>query len=187
MVVQVEKSLGEAVSDLGDSIGYGGKGQILIYLVLGILLSYGLSKVFGQVRSMSLITHMMMMQLRFSGVVLTFFSGVFEYATYDIVPTEEIYSELFKWDNEAFSEEAEMIGYESRFLIENAGSIPIYIIFVFLLQLIYGIILLLVKSGKVFKFTKKQQSSFFWAGSHDLYLNSYLTLAMCACINTSSL
>ena len=44
-----------------------------------------------------------------------------------MVPTEDIYAEAFEWENVPYSEEAERIGYISRFWIENSGSVPIYI------------------------------------------------------------
>ena len=75
-----------------------------------------------------------------------------------------------------------MIGYESRLFLENAGSIPIYILLAFLTQLIIVVTLLFAKFGKVHNFMKKQKQKFFWAGSHELYLNSYISLAMCVCI-----
>ena len=104
LVVQIDKSLGETIDGLGNSMGYVGKGQLIILFLLSSFLSYGLSKIFGQVRSMSLVTHMMMMQLNFSAVTNTFFSKLFEYVTYDIVPTEQIYSTLFNWENNAFTD-----------------------------------------------------------------------------------
>ena len=79
-----------------------------------------------------------------------------------------------------------MIGYESRYLIENAGSFPIYIVFSFLLQIIFVIVLLVTSTGKSHQFAKNKQSGFFWSGSHELYMNAYITLAMCVCINSSS-
>ena len=72
-------------------------------------------------------------------------------------------------------------------MIENAGSIPLFIILALLLQSIFVLVLLIVKTGRIFQFAKSKQSSFFWVGFHDLYLNSYLTLAMCVGINSSSL
>ena len=54
-------SIGEVFDAIGSAFEATGKGEIVIIVLLSAFFSYGLSKVFGQVRSMSLITHMMMM------------------------------------------------------------------------------------------------------------------------------
>ena len=62
----------------------------------------------------------------FPPVSVVFFAGILQSVTFDLLPTESIYAEIFGFTNEAYSEEAENIGYGSRYFIENAGSIPIY-------------------------------------------------------------
>ena len=84
--------------------------------------------VLNQVISLSLITHLMMMQLDYPQSTMIFFSKVFEFVTFDLIPTDQIYVEIFKWVNIPFSKMAEVVGYPSHFLIENGGSITIFII-----------------------------------------------------------
>lgn len=89
----------------------------------------------------------MLMKLLFPPVTVTFFAGLFEYVTFDIIPTEDIYKFVFGWPNEAYSKEAEEIGYASRYFIENAGSIPLYIAIDIFLQTVYALAKLILKSG----------------------------------------
>ena len=84
--------------------------------------------VLNQVISLSLITHLMMMQLDYPQSAMIFFSKIFEFVTFDLIPTDHIYVEIFQWVNTAFSKMAEAVGYPSHFMIENGGSITIFII-----------------------------------------------------------
>ena len=91
----------------------------------------------------------MLMRLIFPPVAVVFFAGLLEFVTFDLIPTDVIYAIVFQWVNAPYSDEAENIGYSSVFMIENAGSIPIYILLSLLLQLILTIIRLVSKSGRV--------------------------------------
>ena len=68
----------------------------------------------------------MIMQLNYAAAVAIFFSSVFEFVTFDIVPTDDIYGEIFNFESDPYSEEADSIGYGSRLVIENTGSLLIY-------------------------------------------------------------
>ena len=76
-----------------------------------------MNSLLGQVRSLSIITHFMMMQLNYSASVSYFYSFLFEFVTYDVVPSDDIYDEVFKFDSPAFSVQAENIGYASSYTI----------------------------------------------------------------------
>ena len=72
-----------------------------------------------------------MMQLNVPPSAIIFFSALFEFVTFDIVPTDAIYQTAFAWENTPYSESAENIGYESRQIIENTGSVPIFMVVIF--------------------------------------------------------
>ena len=111
----------------------------------------------------------MLMKLVFPPVTVVFFAGLFEFVTFDLIPTKEIYEKIFGWPNVAYSDEAENIGYASRYFIENAGSIPLYIAIDLTLQLIYAVAKLTIfrTGGRVRNLIEKKQESFFWAGCND--------------------
>ena len=46
-------------------------------------------------RSLALITHFMMMQLMVPQNAASFYAGLFEFVTFDIIPTDDIYDKLF--------------------------------------------------------------------------------------------
>ena len=96
-----------------------------------------MNNLLGQVRSLSFITHLMMMQLNYSASVSYFYSFLFEFVTYDVVPSDAIYEEIFNFDSPAFSAQAERIGYSSSFIIQNTGSLFIFLFVIALRQLIF--------------------------------------------------
>ena len=87
------------------------------------------------------------MKLDFPTILFVFFKGILEFVNFDILPTEQIYEALFIFDSEAYSDEADLIGYESRIFLQNAGSIPIYIVLEIVLQLIFALTKLIFRSG----------------------------------------
>ena len=69
----------------------------------------------------------MMMNLEYSDLQSGFYESVLEFVTFDLIPTEELYDLIFGVENEPFSESAENIGYESRYIVQNSGSVSLYI------------------------------------------------------------
>ena len=70
----------------------------------------------------------MMMQLIYSAGVSYFYSLLFEFVTYDIIPTDEIYEVMFEIDSDPYSDQADLIGYGYRYALLNTGSLLFYII-----------------------------------------------------------
>ena len=63
-----------------------------------------MNNILGQVRSLSFITHLMMMQLNYAASASYFYSFLLEFVTYDMIPTEEIYGTFFDFESDPFSE-----------------------------------------------------------------------------------
>ena len=81
-----------------------GKASIVIMFILSQFFSFGMSSLLGQVRSLGLITHFMIMQLNYAAAVSLFFGALLEFVTFDVVPTDDIYGAVFDFDSEPFSE-----------------------------------------------------------------------------------
>ena len=47
---------------------------------------------------------MMLMQLIYSPSCVIFFGKILEFVTFDIIPTEDIYAEVFGWENIPYSD-----------------------------------------------------------------------------------
>ena len=105
-----------------------------------------------------MITHMMLMQLRYPGVSTIFYSKIFEFVSFDLFQTGEIYNEIFKIENdEPYSEQAEELGYESTFLVPNSGPLLLFIAIFAVMLTISLLITSIAKSGKIHNFIKKKR------------------------------
>ena len=59
-----------------------------------------------------------------------FYSNIFEWITFDLLPTDLIYGLVLDFLNDTpYSDKADEVGYGSRFIIPNSGSLPIYFAF----------------------------------------------------------
>ena len=96
------------------------------------------------------------MQLQYPQTSAIFFDAIFGFVTYDMVPTEDIYVLIFNWNNVPYSEEADSSGYHSRWIIENSGSITLFIVLEIVLQLFYSIIKRIFKSGRIHDFVTRR-------------------------------
>ena len=105
-----------------------GKASIIAAFLLGFFFNMGMNKLLSQVRNLGFVTHLMMMQLQYPATIALFFSKVFEFVTFDIIPTELFYPYIFDFPEGAYSEEADLIGYYSRYIILNAGSITLFLL-----------------------------------------------------------
>ena len=104
----IDEALGESIESAAVTTGNFGKGTILAVTLLSFLGYNLVAQILGQVRSLSLITHFLMMQLIVPQNAIIFYSGLFEFVTFDIIPTDAIYDKLFDdgWATEPYSEEA---------------------------------------------------------------------------------
>ena len=96
--------------------------------ILAFVFSYGMNSVLGQVLSLSFVTHLMMAELDTPENAILFYSIIFEWITFDLLPTDLIYGLFLNFENDTpYSDKADEVGYGSRFIIPNSGSVTIYI------------------------------------------------------------
>jgi hypothetical protein len=101
---------------------------------------------------------MMVMRLFFPPIVVLVFAIVFDAVSFDLIPTEYVYPLFLNFDNDSeFTPECGQIGYKSRYLIPNSGSISIYIAAGFLVHILYAILAAILKkgNGKVYNWIKR--------------------------------
>ena len=130
----------------------------------------------------------MMMTIDHPQSAQNFFAKVFEFVTFDIIPwTEDIYAYVFGWTNIPYSDAVEAVGYPSRFIIENSGSIPIFILAEIVLLLVYSVVKRLLRTGRIHNYAEVRWNGFFWAGFNDFFNEIYITMSFAVCINSSRL
>ena len=71
-----------------------------------------------------------------------FYSGLFEFVTFDIIPTDDIYDKIFDegWRRAPYSEQADTIGYATRWLFANLGSVTWIIVLLAIMHTTFLII-----------------------------------------------
>ena len=135
---------------------------------------------------------MMMMQLNYPSAVTLFYAGIFEFVTFDTVPSDEIYGEVFDFgdDDSPFSEQCDAVGYGSRQTIINSGSITIFFVLMITLQLVYLLVARLLRfsgAARCHGFIRKKQQGFIWASLVDFFAEAIGCMSFAFMINTSEI
>ena len=129
-----------------------------------------------------------MIKVLLSEACMLFFGQITEYVIFDVIPTEYVYPLIFYFeDDSAYSEEAEKLGYVSRFFIINTGSITIFFILRVLLHVFLWLLTKICKQGKIYNWAQRKLESFQWAGWYDFFDDIYLNIVISVQINTSML
>ena len=132
----------------------------------------------------------MMMQLNFPAVQVGFFKAMFPFITFDLVPefiTNFVYDNVFSLKNvNYYTEEADILGYGSLFLVINSGSVGILFAITVIQQITASILTRITRKGsRVNRFAEAEKRSFRWAGFTNLLNATYLNMAFAVAINGS--
>ena len=80
----VDKKTFEPVENLATAISNVGKAGISLTIIL-IFFGYSMNVILSQVRSLSIITHLMIMNLNYPETATIFYSKIFEFVTFDLL------------------------------------------------------------------------------------------------------
>lgn len=144
----VEKELPKLVADqemstqidkAGSDIAISGQGLFIFSAIFQFFSKTVMNHLLASVRSLSVITHFMMMKLYMEDFTIAFFSHILEYVAFDFVWfAEDIYDATFDLpDDEPYNDAAEQIGYESSYITINSGSITLFIALLVFKQLLF--------------------------------------------------
>ena len=105
---------------------------------------------------------------------------------------EQIYGRAFplteKQEQATLTHEAADLGYEGLYIIQNSGSIGIFVVLIAFQQLFASLLTRVTsKGGKVNNWARSKKSSFRWAGFTTFLNEIYLNLAFACCINAYAL
>lgn len=103
----VDRESAAAVEALASNISTAGQGITVVIFILTYGINMGMQNILSQIRNLGIITHLMMMKLQYPGTMQIFFAKIFEFVTFDLVPTEHIYPHFLQLDEVPYSEEAE--------------------------------------------------------------------------------
>ena len=106
-----------------------------------------------------------------------------------MIPTDEIYGAIFDLNSDPYSEQAQSIGYESRYVVLNTGSLLFYLVVISMQLTIYSSILRCLSREswpKLRSIAAGKRSAFLWAGAVDFFSELFLNIAFSVGINTSA-
>ena len=127
-----------------------------------------------------------MLALNYPASSITFFAIIFEYVTFDVIPTDNLYKQLFGFSlDDPYSAQADNVGYPTRIFIGNLGSIPIFMLINLLSQIFFYLLSKIVKRGRCARLAQAKQDSFRWGGFNDFINEIFLTVSFAVSINFS--
>ena len=83
----------------------------------------------GMINVMQLIVHMPLFSVSFPSNAVLFYSFIIEISSFDILPTQWIKDKIFVFSNEQepLTDDFDKMGYSSTSIIENLGSMFLYL------------------------------------------------------------
>ena len=116
-------------------------GVSLVTLALVVAKFSVLNKILSQIRSLSIITHMMLIQIELPGIVMIFYSYILDIVIFDIMESVFAFDALVAWifelPDEPVDDAAESLGYGSHFLITNMSALLVFFVILLCLYSIF--------------------------------------------------
>ncbi len=137
---------------------------------------------------------MFLVTLTYPVEMMNFFGLLFPLITFDVFPVSGLYEKWFHFGeittNHALTDQYNIVGYGSIFVISNIGSLFLFII----IQLLLLPVLWLLRRYKPFKCIKPLQRKIdsladntIWNGTINLFVSNYLVLCVVSFIESNDL
>ena len=91
----VDKQKYDTNAQLGSIFGDVGKLSLGLAFILSFFVKAIMNQLLTIVRSLQIITHMMVMQLNYPRETAIFYALIFEFISFDLIPANEINAEIF--------------------------------------------------------------------------------------------
>ena len=104
---------------------------VLAVVVMGFAMSFLLQALLNfllsLIKSLSLVIHMFVLSLNFPLNLKTFIGNLFPLVTFSLIPTDSLFDKIFHFDritaNHAITDQFDLSGYSSPFIVKNLGSL----------------------------------------------------------------
>ena len=97
--------------------------------LMNLLLQGSLNQVWGMINNMQVVIVTPLMSVNFPGNALLLYNKFITVATFDFLPTDDIYIYLWDFpDDEPFNDKFDMLGYGCQYIINNLGTLLIFIV-----------------------------------------------------------
>ena len=82
----------------GESVQGSSKATLYAAFFFNLFLGLSMNQLLSTIRCLSYITHLNIMELKLSPISVMFYQKFYEFVTFDVIPTDEIYEEIFGFD-----------------------------------------------------------------------------------------
>jgi len=129
---------------------------------------------------------MMLLNIAMPANASIFMGALLQIAAFDAVPTDNMYIYMFDIDDTPISENFNALGYETLQFVYNTGSIGL-VIFFFLPFSITVYLLRFLPFEVCEKYSERKSGKIFFGEFFAFFIESYLILAVCFCINLTNM
>ena len=134
---------------------------------------------------------MFLVRLNYPVELMNFFSIMFPLITFDAIPVANLYERWFHFSeiqtDHALTEQFNIVGYSSMYLVQNIGSLFLFIN----IQLMSFALLWLLRRFRPFRFIGPAQritdylaNKTLWSGAIDFFAQNYLVLSVVSLIQS---
>ena len=102
-------------------------GAMWIMTLLIIVFNYQMNSFITSIKSLTLITHLLILPLQFSGSLDDFLDVFLEFVKFDMLPSDDIWAMILTFDEETGELRVARFGYESKYFLPNSGSMVIFV------------------------------------------------------------
>ena len=153
------------------------------------LLNNVLNRLLSMVRALTLMTHMMLIDVWYPDNVQRFFSQIFVLMSFDVIPTEYFVPQIFGFREEPpLSDQYDELGYSARNIVINLGSIFLFSVIQPILVAIYTTVrkfdILPIKCVR--KWANRQLVDAYWNDLLTFLNEPYIVITTCAFIHAVS-
>ena len=124
----------------------------LFMLVINFFLKGLLNSILSTVESLGVMFHMFLVTLNYPVELLNFFGFLFPLITFDALPVEGLYEKMFRFsnitDDHALTDQFQISGYSSIFIVSNIGSLFL----ISILEIVLCIFLWATRRYKLFRY-----------------------------------
>ena len=158
-------TLTDAVAAAGDSLQTTSTTFLAGNAVMNIFLQGSLNQVWGMINNLQIVIHAPLIQIQFPGNAFMLYEVMITVATFDILPTDNIYPGIFPdlSIEKPLNSKFERLGYETQYTIMNMGTMFIVFSLNMFLLLLLGPLKLCTKWSRLARsISKKIKKALFW-------------------------
>jgi hypothetical protein len=166
-----------------EALGYASKAVFASNIFLNIILGTALQELFGAMRKLTIMVHLLIMNVRIPANAQYFFAGLLSFVTFDLIDLGPYIVRVFNlYDDEMLNENLSDLGYGSNYFMVNIGSLLIVIAYLFFLLVFYASTHF-IKHKKFMHYRNKMVEGLLWNKIISFVSEAYMQLTISCIMN----